>query len=190
MAFDWPFPRDLISGVYPGSSSYNGHSGIDWPGARVGNGSPVRSVGPGVVVGRTVNSANDPYNFSEPTWRGNSITIDHGTIDGHGITTLYAHMLDAPLVNIGDTVDVGTVIGYVGNSGASDGAHLHLEVIFDGVRLPTSSDPDNYPGLGYTRTLTWLDEHVGTGPTPTPGPRRRRRDAWLNRPPTHGYRTW
>lgn len=191
MAFIWPFPRDLISGVYPGSSSYDGHSGIDWSGSRVGDGSPILSVGPGVVVGRTVNSVNDPDNFAEPWWRGNSITVDHGTIDGHNITSLYAHMASAPAVDLGDTVDAGTVLGALGNSGASTGAHLHLEIIFDGVRLPTSSDPDNYPGLGYTRTLTWLDEHVGDTPPPGPGSGNpRRTPAWMRRPATLYYRTW
>lgn len=122
MAFIWPFPRDDIDFV-----SYYGHSGIDWPGASVGGaGTPVVAAGPGTVTGRTVNSVNDPGDFSEPTWRGNSITVDHGTIGGVGITTLYAHMQSAPVVGLGDPVIEGQLLGYLGNSGASTGAHLHF----------------------------------------------------------------
>ena len=187
MAFRFPFARDLID-----FGSYFGHSGVDWPGSNVGSGALIPCIGPGTVVDITLNSVNDPGDHSEPTWRGNSVTVDHGTIDGIGITTLYAHMIAAPLVGLGSPVTELTMLGGVGNSGASSGTHLHVEVIYDGVRLPTSTPGNNTPGLGFQRTLAWLDAHAGTTPPdPEPTPRGgSRRPAWLNRPPTHYYRTW
>lgn len=54
---------------------------------------------------------------------GNLVIVDHGG----GITTRYAHMsrLD---VKAGERVKPGQIVGAVGSTGQSTGAHLHLEV--------------------------------------------------------------
>ena len=57
------------------------------------------------------------------TGYGREVVLDHG----HGITTLYAHMASFAVVP-GETVSRGQVIGYVGISGRSTGAHVHYEV--------------------------------------------------------------
>lgn len=54
---------------------------------------------------------------------GRLIAIEHG----HGITTRYGH-LSAFAVTPGQHVQRGEIIGYVGLSGRSTGAHLHYEV--------------------------------------------------------------
>lgn len=87
---------------------------------------------------------------------GNFVQITHPS----GYMTRYAHMNATPLVSAGETVDKGQVIGYVGNTGNSFGAHLHFEVWRSGVNLGTSlgyscgdratqSDaiPYDFPGL-------------------------------------------
>ena len=153
--YRFPFPRRLID-----FASYYGHSGIDWGGGKVGSSSPILAIGPGTVIGRTTNTANNPSDFSEPTWRGCSILLDHGTIDGREIWSLYAHMVSAPIVGMGDTVTGGQQLGTIGNSGASFGTHLHLEVIYNGDRLQTSTPGNNTPGLGFTRTLNWLEANT------------------------------
>ena len=61
---------------------------------------------------------------------GNFVVIDNGA----GIQTLYAHC-HAVLVSTGQSVSYGDVIATVGNTGASTGPHLHLEVIRHGRRL-------------------------------------------------------
>lgn len=62
---------------------------------------------------------------------GNNVVIDNGA----GYQTLYAHMSSVN-VSIGqDVVSGKTVIGGVGNTGRSTGAHVHLEVIKNGVRV-------------------------------------------------------
>lgn len=66
---------------------------------------------------------------------GNSIDI-YGP---NGIMTRYAHM-SAFAVNGGQYVSRGQVIGYVGSTGRSSGAHLHFEIHINGVAY----DPINY----------------------------------------------
>ncbi|MDA8230759.1 MAG: M23 family metallopeptidase [Magnetospirillum sp.] len=54
---------------------------------------------------------------------GNTVDIDHG----NGFLTRYAH-LSRIKVTVGQAVSTATVIGLLGNSGRSTGAHLHYEV--------------------------------------------------------------
>jgi len=61
---------------------------------------------------------------------GNHVIIDHG----YGYQTLYAHMSKI-IVRPGQKIKRGEVIGFVGNSGASVGPHLHYEVIKNGHKI-------------------------------------------------------
>ena len=62
--------------------------------------------------------------------RGNAVIIDHGW----GVYTGYWHQSQL-LVKVGDHVDAGQIIGLVGTTGRSNGAHLHLEVWVGGVQV-------------------------------------------------------
>lgn len=68
-------------------------------------------------------------NKAYKTARGNYVKIDHG----NGICTLYQHLKNTQTVKTGDKVEKGQVIGYMGNTGKSAGAHLHIEVHVNGV---------------------------------------------------------
>jgi murein DD-endopeptidase MepM/ murein hydrolase activator NlpD len=61
---------------------------------------------------------------------GKHIRIDHG----YGYITIYAHLNDYN-VTVGQKVKRGDLIGYVGNTGRSQGPHLHYEVHLNGKKL-------------------------------------------------------
>ncbi len=61
---------------------------------------------------------------------GNSIVLDHG----QGIYTMFFH-LSKVLIRPGQTVTKGEVIGLVGSTGRSTGAHLHWGVRIQGARV-------------------------------------------------------
>ncbi len=109
-----------LSGSYRLSSRYgkrsdpiNGrrafHSGNDYAAPY---GSDVRSAGDGVVIFAGLKGGY-----------GKAVEIKHK----NGIITRYAHM-SAYLVRKGQNVRAGDLIGKVGSSGRSTGAHLHFEV--------------------------------------------------------------
>jgi len=85
------------------------HSGIDF---RAATGTPVHATGGGTVVSA---DRNGGY--------GNMVEIDHG----NGITTRYAH-LSRILVDEGERVEAGAVIGKAGSTGRSTGPHIHYEI--------------------------------------------------------------
>lgn len=68
---------------------------------------------------------------------GNRVIIDHG----NGFSTSYNQM-QKWIVEPGQSVKKGEVIGYVGNTGLSTGPHLHYEIMKDGAYV----DPADYLG--------------------------------------------
>ena len=73
---------------------------------------------------------------------GNYVKIDHG----NGYKTLYAHM-SSFAVSLGDTVEQGQVIGYVGNTGNSYGNHCHLEMTYNDVLFNARDVFPNMPRI-------------------------------------------
>lgn len=69
---------------------------------------------------------------------GNTIIVDHGG----GWTTLYAHLSQFG-ASLGQQVEIGQTIGYVGSTGWSTGPHLHFEVRYRG----SPRDPAKYLSL-------------------------------------------
>lgn len=97
------------------------HYGMDFSAAK---GTDIHSTGNGIVE-KVYRSAS----------YGNAIIIDHG----FNYKTLYAHMSGFN-VKRGQKVNRGQIIGFVGNTGRSSGAHLHYEVRYKGTKV----DPKNY----------------------------------------------
>ncbi|MGM0338587.1 hypothetical protein IGK47_001669 [Enterococcus sp. AZ007] len=89
------------------------HRGLDFAAAQ---GEPIYASKAG-----TVTAAEFHYSW------GNHVTISHDD----GMMTLYAHQAQY-VVQPGDKVEQGQIIGYVGNTGNSTGSHLHFEVCKDG----------------------------------------------------------
>ena len=66
---------------------------------------------------------------------GNYLILDHG----FGYKSIYAHLSDFN-VRVGQKVQRGDVIGYVGNTGTSVANHLHYEIKLNGTNI----DPVNF----------------------------------------------
>ena len=64
---------------------------------------------------------------SSSSERGYYVMIDHGTF-----RTIYQHMRYASILQVGMEVKKGWVVGLMGNTGKSTGAHLHFGVEVDG----------------------------------------------------------
>ena len=109
----WPVIGPITGSFGERIDPFNGegafHSGVDISSTY---GQPVLAPADGVVT------YADFYNGY-----GRMLQIDHG----NGISTRYGH-LSGFAVTDGQTIRKGQVIGYVGMSGRSTGAHLHYEV--------------------------------------------------------------
>lgn len=84
---------------------------------------------------------NGYYGNPEGNGYGNYVKIKHSD----GTYTLYGHLAkDSITVMSGDVVAQGQVIGKIGNSGSSIGAHLHFEVRVGSDSLAARQDPLQY----------------------------------------------
>ena len=116
--FDGEFPVSQLFGKNPAmykKFGMEGHNGIDYA---TPIGTPIRTAIEGTV--EQVGYDKDGY--------GRFVTIenDHCTI-------IYGHLSKA-IVTQGSNVEIGTLLGYTGNTGYSTGPHLHFGVrpkIFD-----------------------------------------------------------
>lgn len=72
---------------------------------------------------------------------GNYVKISHGD----ALETLYSQMASYT-VEVGDSVEKGQLIGYVGSTGSATGPHLHFEVRVDGV---CGDALEHYPALSF-----------------------------------------
>jgi murein DD-endopeptidase MepM/ murein hydrolase activator NlpD len=113
----WP-AHGWLSGTFGGRSDpFSGepafHQGLD---ISTEKGQPVYATADGVIA-----SASYTGDY------GNLIVVKHE----FGLTTRYGH-LSAYNVKPGQRVKRGDVIGFVGSTGRSTGAHLHYEVLANG----------------------------------------------------------
>lgn len=118
--FEWPV-TGRITGVYGSQRIYNGvprryHSGLDISAV---TGTPIRAPAPGIVV-----LTGHLY------FAGKTVILDHG----HGIFSTYIHMSEIA-VEEGQQVATGEVLGQVGTTGRTLGAHLHWGLNWYDVRL-------------------------------------------------------
>lgn len=136
--------------MYPINSTHSyrgfipgGHKGLD-----IGeqNGDKIYPVYPGKVLlsgkgkPQCPNSGNDPgcqtlLSRSDNTYftgDGNAVQIIHNMGGGKYMISYYMHMTPNTIkVKEGQSVGYGTELGIVGNSGNSNGYHLHLEIYDD-----------------------------------------------------------
>ena len=117
--------RALKSGKCEVSQKYKGasHNGIDLVGAGYTLDNVVAH-SDGTVVGIVSNCNRNTSKTGKKIY-GNYVKIKHD----NGMYTFYAHLKYGSLaVKLNQRVTKGTVLGYMGNTGYSFGAHLHFEV--------------------------------------------------------------
>ncbi len=117
-----PLENAIVTGVYGSQRILNGkpkwpHYGIDFAAEE---GTEIKAMLDGVVT------------LAEPDlfYTGGTLIFDHG----HGISTLYMHMKTL-MVKKGQKVKQGDIIGTVGSTGRSTGAHLDVRLNWFQVRL-------------------------------------------------------
>ena len=117
-----PLENAIVTGVYGSQRILNGkpkwpHYGIDFAAEE---GTEIKAMLDGVVT------------LAEPDlfYTGGTLIFDHG----HGISTLYMHMKTL-MVKKGQKVKQGDVIGTVGSTGRSTGAHLDVRLNWFQTRL-------------------------------------------------------
>ena len=117
-SYTWPVPGHYsISSpfgyrMHPILGYSKFHSGVDIPAP---SGTPIVAAKSGTVIMSKLMSGY-----------GNVVMVDHGDT-----VTVYAHC-SALNVNVGDSVNAGDVVAFVGSTGLSTGAHLHFEVRVNG----------------------------------------------------------
>ena len=124
--FSLPLTNSIITGVYGSQRILNGipkspHYGLDFAAKE---GTEIKAMLDGVVT----LSEKDLY------YTGGTIIFDHG----HGVSTLYMHMKDVYVRN-GQDIKQGDVIGTVGKTGRSTGAHLDIRLNWFDVKLDPAS---------------------------------------------------
>lgn len=128
----WPFPIPvpITSGFGPRAACgfcSSMHLGLDFtPGAGVA----VHAIAAGTVI-----------KVAAQNWGlGNHVVVRH-YINGQTVDSVYAHMQWGSItVAEGQEIGVAHILGAVGSTGASTGAHMHLEIHVNGVAI----DPFNW----------------------------------------------
>lgn len=98
----------------PFGSGYEFHTGVDIANSK---GTPIKAAADGVVIEAGWNSGG----------YGNLVMIDHG----NGYVSLYGHNSKIA-VKVGQRVERGQVISYMGSTGRSTGNHCHFEIRYHG----------------------------------------------------------
>jgi murein DD-endopeptidase MepM/ murein hydrolase activator NlpD len=96
------------------------HGGTDY---QYSSGSPVRAIADGKVT----NAVTGKKNAQGSGTLGNQVSILHTAGNGQTYSSVYGH-LSTVSVTKGQQVKKGDVIGKSGNTGDSDGPHLHFEL--------------------------------------------------------------
>ena len=144
-----------------------GHKGIDltlWRGY-----SALSAIG--AAWDGTVTDVRDGVEgFDTVRSAGNRVTIDHGD----GVVTKYYHLANGSIpVQVGDSVTAGQIIGQMGSTGYSTGAHLHFQLEIYGepvdpqpfllgeedIPEESGAEMDNIPAEWAEDAVSWAVEN-------------------------------
>jgi murein DD-endopeptidase MepM/ murein hydrolase activator NlpD len=119
---NWPLADYRYGGVFFAPNIV--HTGVD---IDADEGTPILAAGPGTVVSADWGLFSEvPGNISDPYGQAVVVRHDFG-YKGQPLYTIYAHMSKIVAV-VGQHVEIGDVLGLVGDTGITTGPHLHFEV--------------------------------------------------------------
>lgn len=148
--FAWPLASHIITAGW----TYNdgsAHNAID---LRAAVGTPVYAAEDGTV---TQTQLWDGVTKTGMQSYGVMCRVKHADYKGGELCTRYAHLTEL-CVRRGETVREGQLIGYSGATGNCYGAHLHFEVIYNGVRC----NPLNWLDADFTVKDAATGAHLGS----------------------------
>lgn len=121
------------------------HFGVDfgWNNNYGGKNAPIYASADGVVYSVKDNDTTGK------SW-GNLVKIDHGNNE----YTLYGHLKTGAVVKKSQNVKQGDLIGYMGNTGQSNGNHLHFEFYKGGASTKYRVNPLDYVYAFKDQTVT------------------------------------
>jgi murein DD-endopeptidase MepM/ murein hydrolase activator NlpD len=122
-----------ITGEFPRYSITRGgsHAGMDF-GSSIGT--PIFASQTGVVTRVNMGYDNNGY-LGHPAGWANTVILRHNLPGQPEMYSIYAHLDNQQIVNVGDTLTQGQLLGYMGNSGSSTGPHLHFQIEVQGSTL-------------------------------------------------------
>lgn len=146
----WPLSTHIITAGW----TYNdgsAHNAID---LRAAVGTPVYA-----AEGGTVDQVQtwDGHTRTGMQSYGNMLRLTHSNYRGRTLQTRYAH-LSRLCVKAGQLVREGDLLGYSGETGNCQGAHLHFEVLLAGARC----NPLNWLDGDFTCASTAVQAHLGS----------------------------
>lgn len=112
------------------------------------------------------------------TGGGNWIVIkdDNPLSPSYGYATLYLHLDQTPLYNVGDRVFAGQQVGIEGTTGSSTGVHLHVEMqdlnrwgnVWHTSNIKEDYiDPTEFMGIDNIQGTWWIYDGTPIPPTPS-----------------------
>ena len=146
----WPLSTHIITAGW----TYNdgsAHNAID---LRATVGTPVYAAEDGTV---DQVQAWDGHTKTGMQSYGNMVRLRHAAYKGGSLRTRYAH-LSKILVSSGQAVKAGDLLGYSGETGNCQGAHLHFEVLLAGARC----NPLNWLDSDFTCASPAVQAHLGS----------------------------
>jgi len=142
----------LLSQGYGGVVSHRGAFALDFD---MPEGTPVCAARDGVVI----ELQKDREYSDNDTVIGNFVAIKHAD----GTVALYAQLAKGVTVTVGQKVQAGDVIGSSGNTGHTNGPHIHFEVdsTKDCVGVTLKGERGSIPVIFNTRESDRQPLHVG-----------------------------
>lgn len=130
---DWMIPCNyvLFTSAYgwrepPAEGASTFHGGVDLAGPE---GTPIYATRSGYV-----------YRSGYTEYNGYYVGVDHGD----GFASAYLHLMTYAIVDVGEYVSQGQIIGYMGDTGISTGPHLHFTIYYNGNTVNPAEYIDFY----------------------------------------------